>query len=178
VSKSSTQIVLRALEPEDIDLIYKWENDRTIWHVSNTIAPFSKFVLTKFIENSHLDIYQTHQLRLMIDLKTAEQTRTIGSIDLFDFEPYHLRAGVGILIGEPEDRGKGYAQVALNELIQYAFNVLQLKQIYCNIGVENKQSLAVFENCGFKKVGVKKSWIKTPKGFTDEYLLQRVNSNL
>ena len=36
---------LRALEPEDIDVLYKWENDTRIWKMSNTVAPFSKYVL-------------------------------------------------------------------------------------------------------------------------------------
>ena len=64
---------LRALEPNDIEPIYKWENDSSIWQLSNTFAPFSKYVITQFIENSHQDIFQLKQLRLMIE-KTDEKT--------------------------------------------------------------------------------------------------------
>ena len=58
---------LRALEPEDIDVLYKWENDTRIWKMSNTVAPFSKYVLRRFIEDQKYDIYETKQLRMIIE---------------------------------------------------------------------------------------------------------------
>ena len=105
-------IKLRALESDDIDLLYEWENNISIWMISNTLVPFSKYILKKYIENSHHDIYENKQLRLMIDVKTRTKgikvhdtvklsmpgLRSVGCIDLFDFDPYHNRAGIGILI--------------------------------------------------------------------------------
>jgi diamine N-acetyltransferase len=169
--------VLRALEPYDIDVLYKWENDQTIWHVSNTLTPFSRYVLEKYIENSHLDIYQARQLRLMIDVKTmiSGTIRSVGTIDLFDFDPYHNRAGVGILIGDKSDRQKGFASNALGRFIEYCFDTLQLHQIYCNITEGNTDSLKLFKKFGFRITGRKIDWVKTPAQFHDEYLLQLVN---
>ena len=164
---------LRSPEPEDLENLYKWENDTDIWQVSNTIVPFSRFTLKKYIETSHLDIYENQQLRFMID--TIADTKTIGTIDLFDFDPYHHRAGIGILIGESDFRGKGYADDALQVLIRYGFNVLMLHQFYCNIGAHNEQSLHLFEKNGFVMVGEKKDWLRTQDGWTSEYLLQLVN---
>lgn len=173
----SPLITLRALEPSDIDLLYKWENDRDNWRVSNTITPYSKHILKKYLENSHLDIYQTKQLRLMIDLKdrNLKSARTIGTIDLFDFDPYHNRAGVGILIGDKSERKKGYASAALDNLVHYTFHTLQLNQIYCNILTNNKESLKLFQKHGFQLVGEKKNWIKLPGKFMGEYMLQLLN---
>ena len=65
----SELIRLRALEPEDVNILYKWENDTEIWKVSNTVAPFSKHMLRQFIENQQRDIYETRQLRLIIESK-------------------------------------------------------------------------------------------------------------
>jgi len=171
------QIILRALEPGDIDLLYKWENDKQFWQISDTIAPFSKFILQKYLDNSHLDIYQAKQLRLMIDLTEEDNRQTVGAIDLFDFNPIHLRAGVGILIGGKEDRNKGVATFALRELIHYAFSILNLHQLYCNIQAENKISLSLFEKAGFVIVGTKKDWLKSHNGFKDEVLLQLINTS-
>lgn len=172
-----TQIVLRALEPYDIDVLYRWENDPAIWHVSNTLTPFSRFVLEKYIEDSHLDIYQARQLRLMIDVKSgiSGTFRPVGTIDLFDFDPYHNRAGVGILIGDKSDRKKGYASSALGQFISYCFDTLQLHQLYCNITEGNTDSLKLFKKFEFLVTGRKVDWIKTPARFHDEYLLQLVN---
>lgn len=167
-------IKLRALEPSDIDLIYELENDPSVWFVSNTLTPFSKYILKKYIKNSHLDIYQTRQLRLMIDVK-ADNTKTIGTIDLFDFDPYHNRAGVAILISKTKDRKKGYATEALSIFIQYAFNILGLHQLYCNITTDNEASIKLFQKHGFKIIGEKKEWLKTSEGWIGEYLLQLVN---
>jgi diamine N-acetyltransferase len=176
-NSNSPEIVLRALEPSDIDLLYSWENDIEIWRVSNTITPYSKYILRKYLENSHHDIYQTKQLRLMIDLKydKGRKTKPIGTIDLFDFDPYHNRAGLGILIGDKSERKKGYASMTLKKLINYAFNTLQLHQIYCNIITENKDSLNLFQNHGFKIIGEKKEWIKVPEKYVGEYMLQLIN---
>ena len=171
------EIVLRALEPSDIDLLYSWENDLEIWRVSNTIVPYSKYILRKYLENSHLDIYQTKQLRLMIDLKydKGSKSKPIGTVDLFDFDPFHNRAGVGILIGDKSERKKGYASITLKRLINYAFHTLQLHQIYCNILKHNKDSLNLFQKHGFKIIGEKKEWIKAPEKYIGEYMLQLVN---
>jgi diamine N-acetyltransferase len=170
-------VQLRAPEPEDLECLYKWENDTDIWQVSNTIAPFSRFVLKQYIESAHLDIYESRQLRFMIDLHNKiDSKKTIGTIDLFDFEPYHNRAGIGILIGDTAERGKGYANDTLQTLMRYAFDVLKLHQLYCNISTENQQSLSLFQNNGFVIVGEKKEWLKSVDGWIGEYMLQLMNN--
>lgn len=179
VKKINQKVVvkLRALEPDDIELIYKWENDPEIWRISNTYTPFSKYILEKYIESSHLDIYQVKQLRLMIDAVEGNsgKTRAVGTIDMFDFDPFHNRAGVGILIGERVDRRKGFASAALKEFTDYCFNILQLHQIYCNVLPSNEDSLKLFRKQGFKICGKKKEWIKIPGKYAEEYMLQLIN---
>ena len=76
---------LRALEPHDVDLLYRWENDPEVWKVSNTMTPFSKFTLQEFIKTSTTDIYASRQLRLMVE---DWKGNTIGTVDIFDFEPF------------------------------------------------------------------------------------------
>lgn len=168
------QVRLRALEPEDVDLLYKWENNAILWHLGDTRMPFSRFILKEYIETSKKDIYETKQLRLIIE--HSEEFRPLGAIDLFDFDPFHLRAGVGILISNKEDRQKGYAENALSLLTRYAFELLGLKQIYCSISETNDQSLKLFIKQGFVITGQKKAWLKTNDGWITEYFLQLINS--
>ena len=171
-------IILRPLEPEDLEVLYKWENDSEIWTISNTITPFSKYILKKYIENSHLDIYETKQFRFMIDLLSEKNdTKPIGTIDLFDFDPYHNRIGVGILIKENENRRKGFASIALELLIDYAFTTLKVHQLYCNICIDNEISLHLFKKLNFEIIGLKKDWCKTNTGWKGEYMLQLINPN-
>lgn len=169
----SDTIRLRALEPEDLDLLYKWENDTNIWKVSNTTVPFSRHILRQFIESQKYDVFDTRQLRLIIEEKS--EGRAVGTIDLFDIDPYNLRAGVGVLIYNKKDKCQGYASQALQILIRYSFMTLRLNQLYCNILSDNTQSINLFRSKGFTNAGVKREWVKTTSGWIDEYMLQLLN---
>lgn len=164
---------LRSLEPEDIEELYCWENNTDNWFVSNTQTPFSRDTLRAYIESSHQDIYTIKQLRLMIVVKETE--KTVGAIDLFDFDPNHRRAGVGILIS-PEHRGKGLAKNALDTITKYCFEVLNTHQLFCNIPANNTPSHKLFKSCGFTEIGRKKEWLRTPQGWIDEIMYQKINT--
>jgi diamine N-acetyltransferase len=161
---------LRAIEPEDENILYQWENDPQSWRVSNTLAPFSRLVLRQYLAEARLDIFEAKQLRLVIEINEA--SKSIGLIDLFDFDPFHQRAGVGILIGDKAERGKGYAADALSVLIDYCFSYLMLNQIYCSISESNAVSLHLFQKAGFRITGKKEKWNRGFAGFTDEWFLQ------
>ena len=167
------KIRLRALEPEDLELLYEWENNDSYWVISNTVAPFSKYTLKRYMENSHKSIYETGQLRLMIDI--FDEKKTIGTIDIFDFDPFHKRAGIGILIADEAHRRKGYASMALRCLIDYCFKTLQLHQLYCSILDNNCESIDLFKKLGFTQAGIKKEWIKVTEGYLDESMFQLIN---
>ena len=164
------QITLRALEPNDIELLYLWENNIEIWQVSNTRAPFSKHILAKYIKDSKGDIFETKQLRLIIENETGI---AVGTIDLFDIDPYHQRAGIGILVHNVNERRKGYAYEALMAMSDYCLNFIGLRQLYANIQTGNEASLHLFKKAGFEITGVKKGWIRTLSGWEDELLVQK-----
>lgn len=166
-------IHLRALEPEDLEFVYQIENDESIWEVSNTQTPYSRFLIRQYLENAHQDIYEAKQLRLAICIN--ENNSTIGLIDLFDFDPKNNRAGIGILIKNTSDRSKGLGSEALDLLIRYAFQQLQLHQLYANIGEDNQASLHLFTKFGFEKIGIKKQWNKVNNVYKDELLFQLIN---
>src|SRR5690554_4199577 len=149
-------IFLRALEPDDLDFLYQLENDPEIWEISGTTAPYSKYVLQKYLDNAHNDIYEAKQLRLCIcDL----DEKVVGLIDLFDFDPKNLRTGMGIIVSDEINRNQGMGSEAVALLSDYVFSILGLRQIYVNVLEENKASIHLFTKLGFKEVGVKKDWI-------------------
>ena len=160
-------IYLRALEPEDLDFIYALENNESIWEVSNTQTPYSRFLIRQYLENAHQDIYEAKQLRLAIcHNETAE---TLGLIDIFDFDPKNNRAGVGLLIGSQANRSKGIGSEALELVINYSFQQLQVHQLYANIGSDNEISLQLFTKFGFQKIGIKKDWNKVKTATKTNY---------
>jgi len=167
-------IKLRALEASDLEFIYQLENDESVWEVSNTTTPYSKYILNHYLENSHRDIYEVKQLRLVIC--ENEKENPLGFIDLFDFEPKHKRVGVGIIIFSEKDRNKGYAFQALQLIDSYAFTHLNVHQVYANITEDNKSSIHLFEKEGFEKAGLKKDWIFSEGIYKNEYLYQKLNN--
>lgn len=169
----SDGVRLRAVEPEDLELLYSWENEEADWKQSNTLVPYSRYILKRYIANSHRTIFENCQLRLMIDV--MPDGRTVGTIDLFDFDPFHMRAGVGILIAYPAERKKGYASAALRCIIRYAFDTIGLHQVWCSIIEGNIESMNLFRNHGFELCATRREWIKTGDGFKTEYTLQLIN---
>lgn len=152
-------IELRALEPADLEKLYIWENDSTLWKVSQTRVPFSRDLLQKYIESAQ-DIHVHGQLRLIIE----QAGLVAGAIDLFEYDPINSRVGVGIMIGA-EYRNKGIAREALVLVVNYSKEILLVDQLYCNIIENNQASESLFEGAGFKRTGVKENWIRTADGF-------------
>ena len=163
---------LRATEPEDLELLYRWENDTLQWHLGNANAPFSRYTLKQYLAESNQDIYSDRQLRLMITLR--EQEKTIGAADLYDFDPFHLKAAVGILV-EASEREKGYGLQALQLLEEYAFRFLRLRQLYAFVPVTNRASVHLFEKGGYEVAGTLREWVRQDELFTDVLLMQRIN---
>ncbi len=173
MNQMSDEIRLRAVEPEDLGLLYLWENDMANWRHTNTLVPWSRYALKQYIAEAGKSIFETGQLRLMIDLTSSGET--IGTIDLYEFDHFHSRAGVGILIADGRERRKGYATAALRALVRYAFETIGLHQLWCNILDGNEESMQLFMRQGFILCGSRKEWIKTAGGYETEHTLQLIN---
>ncbi len=165
-------IKLRAVEPQDIDFLFHLENKPALWHISQTLVPFARFDMEQYVFSANKqDPFAAGQVRFIIELVQDNDPRVIGTIDLFALDAVNRRAGVGIVILE-KYRRKSLAGKALEILIDYGFNFLNLHQLYCNIEVENEASLKLFKSRGFEVSGLKKEWNRKNGKWADEYLLQ------
>ena len=151
-------VQLRLPEPTDVDFLYALENARENWTVSNTSLPFSREVLMQYARSAH-DIYAEKQVRFMIEATAG----CAGMVDLFDFEPLHQRAAVGIILA-PEFRGQGIGAAALKKIGEYGHDHLGLRQLHCLIPGNNHASVVLFEKAGFKQAGVYKNWLRHTDG--------------
>jgi len=158
------------MELADVDHLYEWENNPENWIHGNTLNPYSRFFLEQYVLSSQNDILHDKQLRLIIQENSGEPC---GAIDLFDFDAHHKRAAVGVLVKAIKQR-RGYALEALNLLVEYCKNTLNLKQLYCSIEVGNEKSLKLFKKAGFEVTGVLKQWKWANGMWTDEYFLQKL----
>jgi diamine N-acetyltransferase len=169
------KIYLRALEPEDLSFLLTLENDESVWEISNTTTPYSRFIMQQYLDNAHRDIYEVKQLRLVICETETEEG--IGFIDLFDFDPKHLRVGLGIIIFSENHKRKGYAKEAVELTCNYAFTHLCVHQVFANITEDNTASCTLFEKVGFIKSGTRKDWIASGKHYKNEIFYQLLTIN-
>ncbi len=165
----SDRIILRAPEPDDLDIMTQWENDTRLWRIGSTVAPYSRHCLKKYIENYCGDIFSDQQLRLMVtDITTGA---TVGAVDLYEFDPLNLRAAVGIVISESERR-QGYGKETLTLTTDYCRRCLGLHQLYCLVPEDNDISLALFRSVGFNITGRLRSWLREGRTYRDVFTLQ------
>lgn len=170
---SSERIKLRTLEPTDLDCLLRWENDSENWRISNTFVPFSRKLMEEYIYSAQ-DLFATKQIRFIIEDNSTK--KQLGSIDLFDFDPFHLRAGVGILI-DKKYRKAGIGKEALGLLKEYSFNHLNLHQIYCSVAASNQASIQLFKGAEFIQNGIKQQWLNNGEYWEDELFFQCLAKN-
>ncbi|WP_022822175.1 GNAT family N-acetyltransferase [Hymenobacter norwichensis] len=157
-------VFLRALEAEDLEFLYVLENNDALWTISDNVVPISRYTLRQYLDNAAADLQEVRQLRLVICAN--DDKRAVGTVDLFDYQAHHQRAGVGIAL-LPTKRKRGYAQAALRLMTAYARTTLHLHQLYCTIADDNVPSLRLFEKVGFVAVGVRKHWLRRTNGWQD-----------
>ncbi|MBR5324016.1 MAG: GNAT family N-acetyltransferase [Muribaculaceae bacterium] len=166
------KVYLRALEPEDLEFLFKWENSVDIWQDSNTLAPFSRFAIKEFIERSLSEnVFEVGQIRLMIC--SSLDNSVVGTADIFDIDTMNSRAAIGLLV-DSSHRGKGYAKDALDLLCDYARNTLLLNQLYVHIATDNNSCLNLFDKSDFEKCGTLKGWVKIRGGYKDVFVYQKI----
>ena len=157
------RIKLRAIEPEDLELLYSIENNMSVWNVGMTNVPYSKFALNEYLLNIKYDMYADRQVRLMVD---NSEGKTIGIVDITDYDPRHNRAEIGIIIID-EYRRQGYATEVLQAVKEYAKNVIHLHKLYAIIDTNNTAALSTFLKAGFSEECVLKDWLHGTDGYED-----------
>lgn len=161
-------VKLRAIEPEDLDMLYTIENDDELWGVGTTNVPYSRYTLYDYVANAKNDIYTDRQVRLIVENHSGT---AVGMVDIIDFDPRHMRAEIGIVI-QKAHRRRGYAAAALAKAVSYAVQTLNLHQLYAIVPADNDASATLFENNGFKRAAELKDWLKTGGEFQNAWLFQ------
>lgn len=170
---SSADIRLRALEPEDLELIYRIENDPAFWQFGCATVPYSRYAIRQYLETTTNDLFKDEQVRLVIEYQAeGEPATAVGLADLFNFDAQHLRAEIGLAI-LPEHQGKHVGGAAVEALCAYA-RTLHLHQLYATIATTNKPATRLFERLGFKPSAVLTDWLRMDDGFMDAVVWQQV----
>ena len=166
----SHSLRLRALEPEDLDMLYRIENDEHLWAIGPTSVPYSRYALHDYVAHQSGDIYQDRQVRLVIELANGQ---VAGLVDIVEFDPKNLRAEVGVVVEQPLRR-QGIARQALETLHSYALSTLHLRQLYAVVASDNEASLSLFRQLGYTDNTQLRDWLYDGRCFRDALLMQKL----
>ncbi len=164
---SSANIHLRALEPEDLELVYQIENDPLFWQYGAATVPYSRYALRQYIASQQNDLFADGQVRLVIE----KDGTAVGFADLTNFDAVHLRAEIGLAL-LPDYQGQHIGELAMQELCSYARR-LHVHQLYAIIATTNKAATRLFERLAFAPSATLKDWLRSDDGFTDAVVWQQ-----
>lgn len=152
--------MLRAPEPDDLDVLYKWENDPERLLYGRTGLPYPRKLLADYIAGYNEVALNAGHIRFLVDSPDGE---TIGILDLYDLDLSARKAFVSIYI-DAGSRGKGLASAAVDEAIEFARGHLGLYQLVVIVSSENPPSSRLFLSKGFKKIATLPHWLRNKTG--------------
>ena len=164
----SKSVHLRAMEPEDLELLYQIENNPALWKVGVTNVPYSRYQLRDYLARATGDIFTDRQVRLVVE---NEEGTAVGLIDMMNYEPQHHRAEVGIVIREPY-RHQGLGAAALEQLKEYAREIIHIHQLFAYIDTANEESLRLFQKAGFQRTAILNDWLFDGQDYHPVCLMQ------
>ena len=94
---------------------------------------------------------------IFLAIVLKDNKKHIGNIKIGPINWYHRLAEIGIMIGEKDCWGKGYAAEAISLLADFAFSKLNLHKLTAGCYEQNQGSLKAFQKAGFEVEEVKKS---------------------
>ena len=161
--------LLRAPEQSDLDWLHSLENNPSLWYLGYSKEPFSREVLRNYLEQQPGSLLRDGQIRLVLEHDGAPA----GALDLYDYDPFARKAGVGIVLDD-QHRGKGWAKEAMIAFEQYVFGTLGLHSLFAMVPGKNEASLALFEGLGYKKIGELDDWVLHNGEYESALLYQKL----
>ncbi|TNE53191.1 MAG: N-acetyltransferase [Bacteroidetes bacterium] len=148
------RVHLRTPEMEDVSDLMRWENDPENWKVSETQNPYTEEEIENFVDRKDT-LEEDGQQRFIICRN--EDVKKLGTLDVFDAEPAKGKLSVGVLIADPDERGKGYAKESLMLMVSYLQKQKVFEHLIAHVQEDNSASKNLFESCDFKWIGTKEA---------------------
>jgi RimJ/RimL family protein N-acetyltransferase len=143
-------VYFRAAEHEDVPRFLAWINDDRTSRTLLVRSPLSTIAEAAWLERTTADQGKTGYLFVVCLLA---DDRPIGTVGLFDLDLVNGSAGLGIMIGEPGDRGRGHGTDAMEALVGFGFGTLRLERIWLDVFDFNPGARRVYERVGFTLEG-------------------------
>jgi RimJ/RimL family protein N-acetyltransferase len=141
-------VALGPLRRDLLPLYARWINDLDTVRFLGASAPMTAEQeaawyddTVKAAKSTYFTVYELSTLR------------PVGDACLMDVDHRHGTAEFGILIGEPDARGKGYGSETTRLVLRYAFDHLGLHNIELGVYEFNEAGIRAYRKAGFREVG-------------------------
>lgn len=147
------RISLRPILKEDLTLINKWKNDYDVFKfLGGGFMPISIDQQVKWMDSMIDNTGNTKRFSII-----NEHNNCIGIIGLYNINWIHRTCEFGIYIGEKNQWGKGYAKEAVKLILDFGFDILNIRKVKLDVVSENTSAINMYKKLGFKEVGIYKA---------------------
>ncbi len=166
------RVELRRHDRTNYGLYAEWYGDPEIWHLTSwSPAPLNRSLVEKLFEDRELSLSDDS---FAIHLRDGQEP--IGVISLMNVSEANESAELSIIVGDPEDRRKGYGSEAIDLLLRYAFESVGLNRIGLSAFDFNEEAISAYEKLGFVVEGRFRHAIKRRSIFHDAILMSILKS--
>jgi diamine N-acetyltransferase len=166
-------IYLRALDVSDLEKVFTWHNDSTLYeHLGGNFRWVSRSAEEEWIRRRCM--YSSNEINLAICISDTHEH--IGNIYLRDMDWVARHAELHIFIGAQTQRGHGYGEAAIRQVLAHAFEDLGLHRVFLYVLVSNEPAIHLYKKCGFIEEGRLRQHI-FKKGCNEDVLIMGLLSS-
>jgi RimJ/RimL family protein N-acetyltransferase len=147
--REAQRLYFRPLEVEDLDAVQGFANDPENQQYVTLHRPLSRGA-----EREWLESLGRKESEVVFGIALKEEGRLIGTCGLREIGLPNRAADLGIMIGEARFQGRGLGTEAMNLLLAYGFETLNLNRIGLRVYANNPRAIRCYEKCGFRREGV------------------------
>ena len=155
------RIYLSPINIDDAEVYTKWMND---YEVSGNLGNYRQ-VISLNSEKAIIEKLVSDGQNFAVVLFDTDQL--IGNISLMDIDHLNRTANVGIFIGEPENRNRGYGTEAMRLVLKYGFETLNLHNIMLHVHSDNQRAITCYSKSGFSEIGRRREALYKNGSFID-----------
>jgi len=161
------RIELRRHAREHYKLYAEWYRDPEIWRLTSwTAAPLNPSAVERLFEDRELSATDDS---FAIHLKG--EAEPIGVISLMNISSANASAELSVIVGHPEDRHQGYGAEAIDAIIRYGFEELDLNRIGLSVFEFNEDAISTYDKLGFREEGRLRQALQRDGDFHDAILM-------
>ncbi|MCU1594545.1 MAG: hypothetical protein JWO12_1937 [Frankiales bacterium] len=147
------QVVLRAVERDDVAQLHVWGQDHDEWPNVNDQAHLPETVDDKLSRYDDGKAWRASDDKVSFAIDALDvEGQLIGYVTLWGIDPFNRRAHLGIALG-PEARGKGYGRDACRTLLRYAFEHRGLHRVQLEVLADTERAIRAYQAVGFVEDG-------------------------